>query len=571
MPRVFILYLCSLTLRSLALWILARLVASGIRRVEYRHAVWTVFLFSILLMPLADAVLPRTLVPASVPAAIMPIQTLIVFTPQVSAVPMVAASPSAAAPSIDGWQIGSAIILLGGIGLLTRFVLILGTVQRLKRSCFRIEMGLPEQPPVDRQRLAIAESRSVRVPVTVGFWKPLIILPVDWCVWEDWKLQSVLLHERTHVRRRDWAISVVAAFTKSVFWFNPLLWWLEGKLSTLAELASDEACVRHSGNPRRYAETLLQFATAARQGQRWIGGVAMAQHKISFRIERVLALQKPGFGILPRTAWIVLIVAALPVLYASAATQSGAEIPRPAGEILETLQTQMPDPFAIAARAPAQQTPVPPGQVPAPPAAPAAPATVTPASPPEAAPKPPAQQVLGQVNPDLVGEIRLILTPVDSKGAPGTIELQTITGINRFTGRAVWNIRNSALSPSTWAANNAATWGVNNAFSFALTGVQNRTLQFESANGSSFSFGCKDCSFLVWEAGVGTAPAVPTPGMAFQLSGDGMSIVTTCRATSCLVAVTDEMGNVLARALRDSEMATLTVGSMASASFAVTR
>ena len=331
MPRVFILYLCSLTLRSLALWILARLVASGIRRVEYRHAVWTVFLFSILLMPLADAVLPRTLVPASVPAAIMPIQTLIVFTPQVSAVPMVATSPSAASPSIDGWQIGSTIILLGGIGLLTRFVLILGTVQRLKRSSFRIEMGLPEQPPVDRQRLAIAESRSVRVPVTVGFWKPLIILPADWYAWEDWKLQSVLLHERTHVRRRDWAISVVAAFAKSVFWFNPLLWWLERQLSTLAELASDEACVRHSRNPRRYAETLLQFATAARQGQRWIGGVAMAQHKISFRIERVLALQKPGSGVLSRAAWIVLIVASLPILYASAATQSGAHDPTACG------------------------------------------------------------------------------------------------------------------------------------------------------------------------------------------------------------------------------------------------
>ena len=168
-------------------------------------------------------------------------------------------------------------------------------------------------------------------------------------------------------------------------------------------------------------------------------------------------------------------------------------------------------------------------------------------------------------------EIRLILAPVDSKGQPGTIEIQTRSGTNWFTGRAVWNIRNNALSPSAWAANNAATWGVNNAFSFALTGVQNRTLQFEGANGSSFSFGCKDCSFFVWEAGVGMAPAASTPGLQFQLSSDGLSILATCRAAACLVAVTDEMGNVLARPLRDSEMATLTVGSMATASFSVTR
>jgi hypothetical protein len=59
------------------------------------------------------------------------------------------------------------------------------------------------------------------------------------------------------------------------------------------------------------------------------------------------------------------------------------------------------------------------------------------------------------INPDLVGEVRLILTPVDAELGRGNAQVQITTrsGTNRFAGSAVWNIRNSALDPNTWANN----------------------------------------------------------------------------------------------------------------------
>jgi hypothetical protein len=59
------------------------------------------------------------------------------------------------------------------------------------------------------------------------------------------------------------------------------------------------------------------------------------------------------------------------------------------------------------------------------------------------------------INPDLVGEIRLILTPVDAELGRGNAQVQIFTrsGTNRFNGAAVWNIRNSALDPNTWLNN----------------------------------------------------------------------------------------------------------------------
>ncbi len=66
------------------------------------------------------------------------------------------------------------------------------------------------------------------------------------------------------------------------------------------------------------------------------------------------------------------------------------------------------------------------------------------------------------INPDLVGEIRLILSPVDAELGRGNsqIQIQTRSGTNRFTGSAVWNIQNTALNANTWGNNNDTVNGV---------------------------------------------------------------------------------------------------------------
>ena len=60
------------------------------------------------------------------------------------------------------------------------------------------------------------------------------------------------------------------------------------------------------------------------------------------------------------------------------------------------------------------------------------------------------------ISPDMVAEIRLILTPVDAEMGRGNgqVQITTRSGTNRFTGSAVWSIRNSALDANTWDNNN---------------------------------------------------------------------------------------------------------------------
>src|SRR5215467_6599665 len=60
-----------------------------------------------------------------------------------------------------------------------------------------------------------------------------------------------------------------------------------------------------------------------------------------------------------------------------------------------------------------------------------------------------------KMNPDLVGEIRMILAPVDAEMGRGNGQVQILTrsGTNAFRGSATWNIQNTALDANTWSNN----------------------------------------------------------------------------------------------------------------------
>src|SRR6266571_5253243 len=60
-----------------------------------------------------------------------------------------------------------------------------------------------------------------------------------------------------------------------------------------------------------------------------------------------------------------------------------------------------------------------------------------------------------KMNPDLVGEIRMILAPVDAEMGRGNgqIQIMTRSGTNQYRGSATWNVQNSVFDSNTWLNN----------------------------------------------------------------------------------------------------------------------
>ncbi|MCA9051628.1 MAG: hypothetical protein KDA89_22975, partial [Planctomycetaceae bacterium] len=170
----------------------------------------------------------------------------------------------------------------------------------------------------------LMSSSEIRVPVTVGWWKPTVLLPASWQDWSTSKLDAVLAHETTHVARRDFIVAVLAEVNRCVYWFHPMSWWLRRTLSDLAEEACDDAAIDLTGNPAGYARHLLEVASALAHGHGRIvhPGLSMARaSNVESRIATILDFTRPLSRQLTWKALAVLLLVTVPVIGLSAALQ----------------------------------------------------------------------------------------------------------------------------------------------------------------------------------------------------------------------------------------------------------
>jgi TonB family protein len=95
-------------------------------------------------------------------------------------------------------------------------------------------------------------------PGIFGVWRPVLLWPEAISLHlDDAHLEAVLAHEAAHVRRRDNLTSLLHMLVEAVFWFHPLVWWMESQLVKERECACDEEVLLLCP-PQAYAESILK-------------------------------------------------------------------------------------------------------------------------------------------------------------------------------------------------------------------------------------------------------------------------------------------------------------------------
>ena len=110
-------------------------------------------------------------------------------------------------------------------------------------------------------------SDAVHVPIAVGVLRPAIVLPTGYGKWADERLRVVLMHELAHLSRQDVFAQFVARCACALYWFNPLVWWVAGRMCIERELACDDSVLRSGEEPAEYACHLVGIASQVRH--RW--------------------------------------------------------------------------------------------------------------------------------------------------------------------------------------------------------------------------------------------------------------------------------------------------------------
>ncbi|MBK8952873.1 MAG: M56 family metallopeptidase [Chitinophagaceae bacterium] len=75
-----------------------------------------------------------------------------------------------------------------------------------------------------KKRVQVFVSAFVHSPVTIGFLKPVILLPLAAINnLTAQQTEALLLHELTHIRRHDYLMNFAIQFIRTVLYFNPFV------------------------------------------------------------------------------------------------------------------------------------------------------------------------------------------------------------------------------------------------------------------------------------------------------------------------------------------------------------
>jgi len=249
---------------------LAAAAAARRARASVRHVWIAATLGSLALLPVVAVMAPD--VPIQVPeryASLAPSSASPTVTDErATLIPEANSGPVSrenAASRLPSWPALVRGVWLGGAALaLAALALSLVRVRRIRQhglprpDLMALTQSLAREARV-RRPIDVLEHEIVPAPLTCGFWRPAIVLPLDAREWSDADLRRALVHEIEHVARGDWAVQVAARAICAVYWFHPLVWVAWRALCLEAERACDDAVVR-SADRADYADQLVLLA-----------------------------------------------------------------------------------------------------------------------------------------------------------------------------------------------------------------------------------------------------------------------------------------------------------------------
>ncbi|MDE6746757.1 MAG: peptidoglycan DD-metalloendopeptidase family protein, partial [Oscillospiraceae bacterium] len=141
-----------------------------------------------------------------------------------------------------------------------------------------------------RTEKGIYESDRISTAFAAGLIRPKIYIP---CGIPEDERRLIVMHERVHIRRRDYLFKLLAFAGLSLHWFNPLIWAAFALMTRDMEMSCDEAVLKECGESGRilYAEALLRVSV------RGFGGAAVVgfgETGIKERVKNVLNYKKQG-------------------------------------------------------------------------------------------------------------------------------------------------------------------------------------------------------------------------------------------------------------------------------------
>ncbi len=138
-------------------------------------------------------------------------------------------------------------------------------------------------------------SDFVSSPLTIGFLKPVILLPLAAINHlNTQQIEAVILHELSHIKRYDYLLNLVSRMIQSILYFNPFVKAFARIIEKEREKNCDEIVMQFQYEPHGYASALLVLEKAAGSPSQALAVAAAGGRKNELlqRVEMIMGVKK---------------------------------------------------------------------------------------------------------------------------------------------------------------------------------------------------------------------------------------------------------------------------------------
>jgi bla regulator protein blaR1 len=175
-----------------------------------------------------------------------------------------------------------------------------------------------------KHRVQIFESLQVKVPIAIGYLKPMILLPIGMISNLPYEqVESIIVHELAHIKRYDFVINLFQSFIETIFFYHPLVWFISASINSERENCCDDIAINICGDSLAYSKALYNL----QQIQSKESGLALAvigkTNKLYRRIKRMNTKNyNTAYGIRFAAFALLLIAMAAVSLYSNSSAKS---------------------------------------------------------------------------------------------------------------------------------------------------------------------------------------------------------------------------------------------------------
>ena len=163
-----------------------------------------------------------------------------------------------------------------------------------------------------KQEVKMVQSGIAKVPLVIGHFKPLILIPLGLLNGlSTIEVEAILAHELAHIKRRDYLVNLLQSFIEIIFFFNPAVLWVSKLIKTEREHCCDDLAIACISDRKNYVKALIFCQEFMQGAPAFAMGITGKKGSLMQRASRMLFKTNSTLNNMEKTILTIALVASV--------------------------------------------------------------------------------------------------------------------------------------------------------------------------------------------------------------------------------------------------------------------